>query len=113
MNKLAELYDEIRTYEKSLIKPCLITKDTESAFEIWISSGNSSIYFSSIVLYPDYLYIKFNPTIIKEAYDITPNPPRSSYEYQVSESDIEKNIEKKLKRTILDLLLYSRTNEET
>ena len=71
MNKLSSLYDEIRNYEKNLVKPCLITKDTDSSFEVWISKGNSSIFFSSIVLLPDRLTIKFNPNIIKDTlYDL-------------------------------------------
>ena len=108
MNKLSSLYYEIRNYEKNLVKPCLITKDTDSSFEVWISKGNSSIFFSSIVLFPDHLTIKFNPHIIKDTYDYVPNPPKSRYEYQVTETDIEKNIDSQLKRTILDLVLFSR-----
>jgi len=108
MNKLSTFYDEIKNYEKNLIKPCLITKDTDSSFEVWISKGSSSIFFNSIVLFPDHLTIKFNPHIIKDTYDYIPNTSKSSYEYQVTETDIERNIDSQLKRTILDLILTSR-----
>ena len=107
MNKLSSLYDEIRNYEKNLVKPFLITKDTDSSFEVWISKGNSSIFFSSIVLLPDRLTIKFNPNIIKDTFDYIPNSS-TKYEYQVTETDIERNIDSRIKRTILDVLLFAR-----
>jgi len=108
MNKLLNLYREIRNYEKDLVRPCLITKDTDSAFELWLSKGNSSVFFSSLTLFQDHITIKFNPHIIKGTYDYYPNPPKSSYEYQLREMDISKNTNGDLKKTILDLVLFSK-----
>lgn len=101
---LESFYNDIKTNLTTIIQPRSITKNTETSFEIWSTHDTSCLFFCSINLHPDHIYIKFSPNQPEEYFKVLRLYIQNNHsEFYITESDISEILRSNLKNTIVAL----------
>lgn len=67
---LENLFKDIKGNLTTIVSPCRITRDSATYFEVWAAKGSTSIFFSSLSLFPDRLLVKFSSRLPNESLEL-------------------------------------------